>query len=130
MRMHPWHGARDRAIIWSLRAVCGGVLLFLLVPMLLVVPMGFSDDRYISFPPPGWSLRYFERVVEDANWLAAMHNSFLIAICTAALSTLLGTSAALGMARMRKHLRGTLLVFCLSPLAMPLVIPAVGLPFL
>ena len=130
MRLHPWHGARDRALIWSLRGICGGVLLFLLIPVLLVVPMGFSADRFISFPPPGWSLQYFERVAGDANWLAAMRNSFLIAVSTSVLATLLGTSAALGMARMRQHLRGSLLVFRLSPLAIPMVIPAVGLFFM
>ena len=59
-----------------------------------------------------------------------MRNSFLIAIGTSVLATLLGSSAALGLARMRTRLRGTLLVFCLSPLAMPLVIPAVGLFFM
>ncbi|MCA8966888.1 MAG: ABC transporter permease [Planctomycetes bacterium] len=130
MRVHPWHNARDRALIVGLRVACALVLLFLLVPVLLVIPMGFSADNYLTFPPPGWSLQYFERVATDDNWLASMRNSFTIGIAVTLLATLLGTSAALGIARMRKRLRGTLLVFCLSPLVMPLVIPAVGLFFM
>ena len=130
MRVQPWQNAGERALIWSMRAACGVVLAFLVLPVLLVIPMGFSADKYLTFPPPGWSLQYFQHIVTDTNWLAAMHNSTLIALATCVLATVLGTLAALGLARMRAGLRVPLLVFCLSPLAMPVVVPAVGLYFM
>ena len=128
--MHPWHNARDRSLIWGLRIASALVLLFLLVPVLLIIPMGFSSDRYLTFPPPGWSFQYFVRIATDDNWLAAARNSFLIGISTTVLATVIGTSAALGLRRMHRRARGSLLVFFLSPLAVPVVIPAVGLFFM
>ena len=60
MRMHPWHGARDRAIIWSLRAVWGGVVLFLLVPMLLAGARGtmlvMEGGPAAEVEAPGWMM--------------------------------------------------------------------------
>jgi len=113
-----------------MRAVCGLMLVFLLIPVLVVIPMGFSSESYLDFPPPGLSLQYYEHIATDANWLAAMRNSVSIAITSTLLATALGTLAALGIARMRPGLRSPMLVFCLSPLMMPLVVPAVGLYFM
>lgn len=116
--------------MWLLYLVCCLVLMFLLLPVLVVVPMGFSNDRYLAFPPPGLSLQHFAEVMSDPSWLQALRNSFLVGCACALFSTAIGTLAALGLDRMRPRLRVPVLIFVTSPLVVPLVVPAVGLFFM
>lgn len=70
------------------------VLLFLVLPSLLVIPLSFSDSRYLAFPPPGWSTRWYEAYFEAVEWRDATVVSFTAALATMVISTVLGTLAA------------------------------------
>ena len=47
----------DKAGWWAFRALCVGVLVFLLLPILVVIPLSFSDSTFLIYPITGWSLR-------------------------------------------------------------------------
>jgi putative spermidine/putrescine transport system permease protein len=69
----------------ALRAFCVGVLLFLLLPIIVIVPLSFSSGSFLSYPLPGWSLQWYEELFASAEWARAARNS-----CRAA-ATLLAT---------------------------------------
>ena len=58
------HGGR----LWLYVARPGSSLLFLILPSLLVIPLSFSDSRYLAFPPPGWSTRWYEAYFDAIEW--------------------------------------------------------------
>jgi putative spermidine/putrescine transport system permease protein len=99
---------------------------FLVLPLILVVPVGFSASQSLEFPPRAFGLRWYERLFTEPAWRDSLITSFQIAIGTVVLTILLGVPMALGMAR--GHFRGQSLVYGLliAPLAIPTVIVAIG----
>ena len=69
----------DKVAWWALRAMCVGVLLFLLLPILVIVPLSFSDSSFLVYPISGWSLKWYENLFGSAEWVRAARNSFIIA---------------------------------------------------
>jgi len=81
------------------RLYCAAVLAFLLLPIAAIVPLSFSSGSFLTYPLPGWSLRWYDEVFTGGKWLAALANSLRVGVAATALSVLLGTLAALGLAR-------------------------------
>jgi ABC-type spermidine/putrescine transport system permease subunit II len=110
-----------------LAGVAGLVLVYLILPQFIVVPLSFSSQSYLSFPPPGWSLEWYGRLAADPSWADAALNSLLIGIPTGIFSMIFGTLAAL--AATRGGLRGAsaLSAIIVAPMMLPHVILAIGL---
>jgi putative spermidine/putrescine transport system permease protein len=102
-------------------------VVFLVVPTLLVVPMGFSSSQILTFPPPGWSLQWYQRMVTDPQWTTGFFNSAQVAVVTAIVSTVLGTLAALGIVRGRFPGKRLVNALILSPLIVPVIVIAIGM---
>jgi putative spermidine/putrescine transport system permease protein len=102
------------------------VLLFLAAPILIVVIVSFSSAAYLSFPPPALSLRWYRVYFGSSEWLVPTGLSFAIAAVVVLLSTLLGTLAALGIARLPPALRAPIAALSLSPLVVPAIVVAIG----
>lgn len=105
------------------------VLLFLVVPVLIVVPMSFSNARFLTFPPPGYSLRWYEAFFGNPAWMQAARVSLGVAVATAIGATLIGTAAAYALAMSGARLARSLTVLLLLPLIVPIVITAIGVFF-
>ena len=103
------------------------VIVFLIGPSLVIVPMGFSSGSILEFPPPGFSLQWYGKMLNDPSWTSAFLNSFVVAVGTAILATILGTLAALGLARGRIPFKGVANAVILSPLVVPVVVIAIGM---
>lgn len=111
--------------------VLGGlVLTFLILPMFIVVPMSFSSSRYLDFPPPGLSLRWYQNYVSSATWVAATLTSLQIAGFTCLLATPAGVAAAYAIRVNGGPLMAKLEVLLLLPLLVPNIILAIGIFFL
>jgi putative spermidine/putrescine transport system permease protein len=109
-------------------AALGGLTVFyLLAPTLVIIPMSFTEASILSFPPEGFSLRWYDQMLTRPEWSTGLRNSALVAVLTAVLATLLGTLAALGMTRGRFPGRALLNGLALSPLIVPVVIIAIGM---
>jgi putative spermidine/putrescine transport system permease protein len=102
-------------------------IVFLIGPSLLIVPMGFSSASILSFPPPGFSLQWYEKMLTSPSWTSGFANSFVVAVCTAIAASILGTLAALGIARGRFPGRSVANVLILSPLVVPVIVIAIGM---
>ena len=115
-----------RAALW---AVAGLGLAFLLGPVVIIVVISFSSADYLRFPPPGFSLRWYERFFAGREWRAAIWVSLQVAALTTVLATAAGTLAALGLVRSRWRGKGVVYAVLLSPLIVPTIITAIALYF-
>jgi len=95
---------------------------FMLLPILVVVVISFTEAGYAAFPIPGWSLRWFERIFEYQPFMDALRVSLLLAVVATLASCLMGIPAALYLARSRTRWATAITTFLLSPLSMPMIV--------
>lgn len=113
---------RDALLSILVVAAC----LFLLAPTLAIIPVSFTSTDFITFPPVGFSLRWYEAFVTDPVWRGAAFTSLVVGLASALLATVAGTLAALGMARLSRRLAGTVQTVFILPLIVPTIITAVA----
>ena len=112
---------------YGLRVFVGVVLLFLIAPILAVMPLSFNSETFFSYPMPGYSLRWYEDFFFNERWTSALRMSFIVAIFTTILATFLGTLAALGLARANFPARASVMAVLISPMIVPVIISAIGM---
>lgn len=105
------------------------VFIFLMAPILAIVPLSFSSSTYLTYPLPGFSLRWYEEFLGSARWMNSLKNSMIIGVASAVLSMVLGTLASLGLAQWKSKWKPLVLAVVLSPMVVPVVITAVGVYF-
>ena len=113
-------------LLWVIVAI---VLAYLVFPVFIVAPVSFSSAKYLQFPPPGWSLQWYENYFARPGWVPATLLSIRVALITAVLATLLGTAASLALVRGRFPGRNAINSFMVSPLVVPGIIVAIGVYF-
>ena len=115
----------------ALRYVLGGISVlvatFLLLPILLIVALSFGSSQWLEFPPPGWTLRWYQELFADDTWLDAVLTSFEIALIVTVLSTVIGLMASFGLTRGTFKGREALRALFLTPMVLPVVVLAVAL---
>lgn len=107
--------------------VCLAVLVFLIAPILAVIPLSFSSNSILSYPLPGLSLRWYESVLTSPKWYLAFVNSMKIGLAATFFAVLLGTLASFGLARRQGPISSALRILILSPMIVPIVLVAVAL---
>ena len=94
-------------------------LLLLLAPTVVVIVVSFTDGYSLKFPPPGYSLRWYQELPNNDQLLYALANSLKVATGATLLSVLLGVPAALAISRSDSAAARTLDAFFMSPLILP-----------
>lgn len=110
-----------------LNGYVGLVLLFLALPILIVVPLAFSDDASLIFPPRGFSLKWFANIGARREFASAFRISAIVAVAATAVSLVVGTLAAIAFVRYRFPGRDTLLLVFMTPLIFPSIVLAAAL---
>ena len=131
-RLFPFRAERPRRpygrrTLWM---VVLAVLGFLAVPAFFVIPVSFTEESFLSWPPKGFSLQWYERVFESPFWFAAAGRSLVVAVLSGALAMLLGVPAAFCLLRQRIVGKTAIFAFLVSPMIIPHIIIAVSLFFL
>jgi putative spermidine/putrescine transport system permease protein len=103
------------------------VYAFIFVPLALVVLISFSADSYLTFPPSGWSMQWYAELLGNREFVEAAGNSLIIAVAVTALSLVLGTPAAVAIARYRFLGRDVLQTVMLAPLLLPTIVLGLGI---
>lgn len=112
---------------WILSGICALMALFLLLPILFIIALSFGNSRWLIFPPPGWTLKWYGELFADPRWLQAAFTSAKIATIVMVLSVAIGLLASLALVRGRFCGRAVLRGFFLTPMVLPVVIIAVAL---
>ena len=110
-----------------MRILGGLVICTLILPILVVIVISFSKASYLTFPPPGWSLQWYEKFFSDSNWMTAFWNSLGIAALSAAIAVTLGATAALGIVRSEIRYKSALMLLLVSPMIVPPVVLGLSL---
>jgi putative spermidine/putrescine transport system permease protein len=113
----------------GLIVLTGAVLVFLVAPILTIVPLSFSSGSFFYYPLPGLSLRWYRDFFSSSFWLSSLKNSLIIGTSATVLATVLGTMAALGIWRARFPAQALVLAMLISPMVVPVIIIAVGVYF-
>ncbi|TPN82582.1 ABC transporter permease [Mesorhizobium sp. CU2] len=104
-------------------------MVFLVLPLVAVIPVSFTSKRFLSMPGGQWSLQHYGEMVSNSEWLQSIQTSLLIAFLTALVSTVLATLFCVGVWYVRSRLTGVLLGLVLMPMAVPPIISALTLYF-
>ena len=115
---------------------CACAFVFLVAPILVIVPLSFNAEPYFTFTEgmlrldaDAWSLRWYRSIVEDEQWGRALANSMIIGVAATVLATTFGTVAALGLANPAMPGRRVAMGILISPMITPVIIVAVGVFF-
>jgi putative spermidine/putrescine transport system permease protein len=98
------------------------ILAFLLVPILVVIPVAFSENVSLTFPPRGFSMRWFNNIVNRPEFLTAFTMSAKVALVATVTSMVCGVTAAIAFARYTFPGRDALLVLFMAPLIFPAIV--------
>lgn len=116
-----------RLIRLCLLALAWVVLLFLMLPVLAVIPLSFNSEPFLTYPLAGVSLRWYEAVLTSPQWMAALKSSLIVGVATVMIATPLGTLAAFGLVRRKMPMAQVLMGLLLLPMALPVVVVALAL---
>jgi putative spermidine/putrescine transport system permease protein len=103
------------------------LFVFLLAPVLLVFPMSFSADTFISWPPSGWSLRWYSALLHQDDLIDAFSASVMLALIATAGSLLMGMGAVVSLRRGDAPGRETILALLTAPLLLPSIVIGLAL---
>ncbi|MCT4656668.1 MAG: ABC transporter permease [Cohaesibacter sp.] len=102
------------------------VILFLMAPIITIVPLSFTSDSLLSYPIPDWSLRWYEVLFGSEMWMRALWNSLYIAFFATILAMILGTVASVGLTSPNFPFKGAVMGLLLTPMIVPIIITAVA----
>lgn len=111
--------------LW-LYAIAVMTAIFLVAPTLIVIPMSFSASEYLEFPPREFSFRWYENYFDSATWMRSTFISMRVALLTMICATVIGTAAAYGIWAVRVGGRIFFLGLFALPIAVPIILLAVG----
>jgi ABC-type spermidine/putrescine transport system permease subunit II len=112
--MTPFRSAR--IVAW---AVASAILVFLFAPVVLVVLFSFNAGTSTSPPLEGLSLRWYDQLLSDAEFLSAMYNSAVVAIATVVFVLVVGTAAAFAVNRRPGRFTSAVSTLIVTPLVVP-----------
>ncbi|WP_300302707.1 ABC transporter permease subunit [Ferrovibrio sp.] len=115
-------GLALRTRIWAMF-----VVLFLVAPLLLLVPVSFTGNTYLSWPPVNPGLRWYSQVLTSPAWLSAAARSFIVALATAAVTVAIAVPAAFAFLRLSGRSASAAFALLISPLLVPRMVIAVSL---
>ena len=110
----------------ALVVACTAIYIFLMLPLLVVFPISLSSAAYMQFPPPGFSWQWYERYLDDPQWIDATVRSLYVAVATAILALALGVPLAISLVRGKFPGRWLVDRIALAPLIVPTIIVSVA----
>lgn len=117
----------DKIWHYSFRTLVAIIFIYLIVPILSIIPLSFNSAELLSYPMKGFSLRWYEDFFGSERWGLAIKNSLIIGLSSMVLATILGTTAAVGINRANFLGKALVVALLISPMMIPLVITALSL---
>ena len=146
----------ERIWYYTYRVICALIFIFLIAPILIIMPLSFNVEPYFTFTPEmlrldpdGYSMRWYDNLLTfgmaapdalrdsswwadvwaNARWVQAAKNSIVVGFFSTIVATVLGTIAAMGLSRPEMPYRKLIMAILISPMIVPIIITATGLFF-
>ena len=103
------------------------VLSFLALPAFAVIPVSFTDTRYLALPQEHWSLQHWRTFLSSEAWIASIWQSLWIAVVSTVLAVGAGTLCAIGCWRLSSGLSEKVRSLMILPMAVPTIVYALGI---
>jgi putative spermidine/putrescine transport system permease protein len=103
------------------------IVIFLVAPVIVVIGTAFTTTGYPVFPPQGFTLRWFQRFLELEGFMESVWLSTVVAVWTMAMSSILGTFAALAIGRSQFFARTSIATFMMLPILFPATVLGLSL---
>ncbi|MCL3882024.1 ABC transporter permease [Marivita sp. GX14005] len=125
-------------VLWhySFRVICGAIFIFLITPILVVMPLSFNAENFFTFTPgmlrfdpEAYSLKHYRDFLTNPEWTNAVKNSLMVAPVATLISVGLGTLAAIGLSQSHVPGKRAIMAILISPMIVPLIISATGMYF-
>src|SRR6056297_2355606 len=125
-------------VLWhyGFRVICALIFIFLITPILVVLPLSFNAENFFTFTPEmlrfdpeGYSLKHYRDFFSNSDWQRSFKNSLIIAPIATIISVSLGTLAAIGLSQAHVPGRRAIMAILISPMIVPLIISATGMFF-
>lgn len=136
MALPPYVGVAGKAWHYGFLTFCGFVFVFLIAPILVIIPLSFNAEPYftftegmLAFEPEAYSTRWYEDIVNNPQWMFSAGNSVIVAVFATLLASVLGTVAALGLSQSHMPYKPAVMAVLISPMIVPLIISAAGMFF-
>ncbi len=136
MALPAYAGPLETTWYYTFRFLCACIFLFLITPILVIIPLSFNVEPYFTYTPgmlaldpEAYSLKWYEDFINNTQWTHSVKNSFIIAFFSTILATVLGTLAALGLSKPHMPYRSLMMGLLISPMIVPLIISAAGMYF-
>ena len=136
MAFPPYTGLGGKITHYSFLIFCAFVFLFLIAPILVIIPLSFNAEPYFTFTEgmmaldkEAYSVRWYKDIATNPQWIFSAKNSIFVATFSTLIATVLGTLAALGLSQSHMPYRPLIMGVLISPMIVPLIISAAGMFF-
>ena len=136
MAFPPYTGLGGKISHYSFLIFCACVFLFLIAPILVIIPLSFNAEPYFTFTEgmmaldkEAYSVRWYKDIATNPQWIFSAKNSIFVATFSTLIATILGTLAALGLSQSHMPYRPLVMGVLISPMIVPLIISAAGMFF-
>ena len=136
IKLQPYLSSSQVLWHYVFRIVCGIIFIFLIMPILVVMPLSFNSQDFftftpemLKFEPEGYSLKHYGDFFTNNEWQRSFKNSLLIAPVATLVSVSLGTLAAIGLSQSHVPFKRAIMAILISPMIVPLIISATGMFF-
>jgi len=136
MALPTYASPLQRIWYYGFRVICGLIFLFLMFPILVILPLSFNAQDFFTFTPAmlalspeGFSLKHYRDFFTNPDWQLAMRNSLTIAPVATLIAVSLGTLAAIGLSQSHVPFKRAIMAILISPMIVPLIISAAGMYF-
>ena len=136
IKLQPYLSSSQVLWHYVFRIVCGIIFIFLIMPILVVMPLSFNSQDFftftpemLKFEPEGYSLKHYKDFFTNNEWQRSFKNSLLIAPVATLVSVSLGTLAAIGLSQSHVPFKRAIMAILISPMIVPLIISATGMFF-
>lgn len=121
---------------YAFRVIVGLILVFLIAPIVVIVPLSFNAQDFFTFTPgmlaldpEAYSLKHYRDFLTNPDWQGPLWNSLKIAPVATLIAVGLGTLAAVGLSQSHVPFKRAIMVVLISPMIVPLIISAAGMYF-
>ncbi|EAP78204.1 ABC transporter permease [Roseovarius nubinhibens] len=135
-KLPPYATAKQVLWHYTFRVICGAIFIFLITPIIVVMPLSFNAEDFFTFTPEmlrldpdGYSLKHYRDFFTNNEWQRSFKNSLIIAPIATIISVSLGTLAAIGLSQSHVPGRRAIMAILISPMIVPLIISATGMFF-